>query len=42
KALKVRGLNLKRNFYLTRHKDRSSSPIGRVFMEFIQKAAKPH
>ncbi|MCP4751026.1 MAG: LysR family transcriptional regulator, partial [Proteobacteria bacterium] len=37
KALKVRGLNLKRNFYLTRHKDRSSSPIGRVFMEFIQK-----
>jgi DNA-binding transcriptional LysR family regulator len=35
KALRIKGLNLKRNFYLTRHKDRTLSPLGSAFSEFL-------
>jgi DNA-binding transcriptional LysR family regulator len=38
KALEVEGLNLKRNFYLTRHRHRSLSPPAREFNEFIKQA----
>lgn len=38
KALTVRGLNLKRNFYLTRHKNRSSSPLARAFIKFLNQS----
>jgi DNA-binding transcriptional LysR family regulator len=37
KAIDVKGLKLKRSFYLTRHKYRSLSPLGRVFIEFLKK-----
>jgi DNA-binding transcriptional LysR family regulator len=37
KALKIDGVNLKRNFYLTYHQDRSLSPLGKAFMGFIKK-----
>jgi DNA-binding transcriptional LysR family regulator len=37
KAIAVKGLKLKRNFYLTRDKYRSLSPLGRVFIEFLKK-----
>ena len=36
KALTITGMNLKRNFYLTLHKDRSLSPLGKVFIEFLK------
>ena len=36
-AVGVKGLQLKRNFYLTRHKYRSLSPLSRIFMEFLHK-----
>jgi DNA-binding transcriptional LysR family regulator len=36
KALAVQGVNLKRNFYLSVHKHRSESPIGRVFIQFLK------
>ena len=36
-AVNVKGLQLKRNFYLTRHKHRSLSPLSRIFMEFLHK-----
>jgi DNA-binding transcriptional LysR family regulator len=35
KTLTIRGLRLKRKFYLTRHRHRSLSPLGQVFMDFI-------
>jgi DNA-binding transcriptional LysR family regulator len=35
KALTVEGLNLKRSFYLTTHKQRSISPLGRIFRDFL-------
>lgn len=35
KALKIEGLNLKRSFYLTRHKHRSLSPLGSAFSDFL-------
>lgn len=35
-SLAVAGLNLKRNFYLTEHKQRSASPLGKAFRKFIQ------
>lgn len=41
KALTVRGMNLKRNFYLTLHKDRSLSPLGKVFVEFLKTSSGP-
>jgi DNA-binding transcriptional LysR family regulator len=34
-ALDVAGLNLKRNFYLTWHKYRSSSPLSQAFVKFL-------
>jgi DNA-binding transcriptional LysR family regulator len=37
KAIAVKGLKLKRSFYLTRHKHRSLSPLSRVFIEFLKK-----
>ena len=36
KALAIKGLNLSRNFYLSFHKYRGKSPIGRVFIEFLK------
>jgi DNA-binding transcriptional LysR family regulator len=36
-AIAVKGLKLKRSFYLTRHKYRSLSPLGRVFIDSIIK-----
>lgn len=36
KALAVDNLNLKRNFFLSFHKHRSGSPLGRVFMQFLK------
>lgn len=49
KVIKIEGLNLKRNFYLTRHKYRSQSPLARAFSDFLvrefetsaQSAARP-
>jgi DNA-binding transcriptional LysR family regulator len=35
-ALAIDGLDLKRSFYLTRHKDRSPSPLGRTFITFLE------
>jgi DNA-binding transcriptional LysR family regulator len=34
-ALKVDGLDLKRNFYLTWHKHRSPSPLHKAFVDFL-------
>ena len=36
KALGVQGLNLRRSFFLTRHKYRSLSPLSQAFIEFIK------
>jgi DNA-binding transcriptional LysR family regulator len=36
KALAVQGLDLKRNFYISYHKQRSGSPIGRKFIQFLK------
>jgi DNA-binding transcriptional LysR family regulator len=36
KALAVQGLDLKRNFYLSYHKQRTGSPIGRKFIQFLK------
>lgn len=35
-ALKVEGADLRRNFYLTRHKDRTPSPLCQAFIRYIQ------
>ena len=35
-ALEVDGLNLKRNFYLTRHRYRSPSPLSQAFVQFLE------
>ena len=37
KSIAVKGLQLKRSFYLTRHKYRSLSPLSRIFIEFLKK-----
>ena len=37
KALAIKDLNLKRSFYLTRHKHRSSSPLCSAFIDFLNK-----
>ena len=34
-ALEVKGLALKRAFYLSRHKNRSLSPLGETFYAFL-------
>jgi DNA-binding transcriptional LysR family regulator len=39
-ALEVDGLNLKRNFYLTWHRHRSSSPLSAAFVKFLKKKLK--
>jgi DNA-binding transcriptional LysR family regulator len=36
KALNVEGLNLKRNFYLIQHKQRTASPLGRSFIDYLK------
>jgi DNA-binding transcriptional LysR family regulator len=36
-ALKIDGVNLERQFYLTQSKNRSESPLGKAFREFIEK-----
>jgi DNA-binding transcriptional LysR family regulator len=36
KAIQVEGLNLKRSFYLTTHKQRTPSPLCGVFIEFLK------
>jgi len=36
RALEVDGLNLKRNFYLTRHRYRSPSPLSWAFVKFLE------
>jgi DNA-binding transcriptional LysR family regulator len=38
KALTIKGLNLKRSFYITRHRHRSASPLSKAFMEFLKKS----
>jgi DNA-binding transcriptional LysR family regulator len=35
-ALEVDGLDLKRNFYLTRHRHRSPSPLSEAFVRFLE------
>jgi DNA-binding transcriptional LysR family regulator len=37
KALAIKDLNLKRSFYLIRHKHRSASPLCTAFNEFLKK-----
>ena len=37
RTLAVKGLNLKRSFYLTTHKQRSVAPLCRSFIDFLQK-----
>ncbi len=37
KALTIKELNLKRSFYITRHRHRSASPLSKAFMEFLKK-----
>ena len=37
KALTIKELNLKRSFYITKHKIRSASPLGKAFLKFLQK-----
>lgn len=39
-AIVVSGLQLKRNFFLTRHKYRTPSPLNRLFIEFLTKELK--
>lgn len=39
-ALEVDGLDLKRNFYLTRHRYRSPSPLSEAFVKFIEDSWK--
>lgn len=42
RILKIEGLNLKRQFYLTTHKHRSLSPPCQAFIEFLKKDIKDH
>jgi DNA-binding transcriptional LysR family regulator len=36
-ALKVKGIDLRRSFYLTRHSQRTVSPVAQAFIRFIKK-----
>ena len=38
-ALKIKDISLKRAFYLTRHKDRTLSPLGEAFAAFLEEDA---
>ena len=40
-ALKVDGLDLRRQFFLTRHRHRSASPLSKAFVEFIKQHCGP-
>jgi len=40
KALAIKGVDLKRNFYLTTHKDRTASPLSRAFIGFLEERFK--
>ncbi|MBU3917806.1 LysR family transcriptional regulator [bacterium] len=40
RKLTVPDLNLRRSFYLTRHKERTMSPLGNAFWNFIQKTCE--
>jgi DNA-binding transcriptional LysR family regulator len=42
KALSIDGLQLKRGFYLTKHKYRSLSPLSQAFIEFLRKELTIH
>ena len=37
KALDIKGISLKRRFYMTRHRQRTPSPLCRTFIEFLKK-----
>lgn len=42
KALTIKGLSLRRNFYLTRNRQRTPSPLCQMFIQFIEKVcSKP-
>lgn len=41
KTLSVEGLNLKRSFYLTTHKQRTPSPLCRTFIQFLKQQLHP-
>jgi DNA-binding transcriptional LysR family regulator len=36
KAISIEGLNLKRSFYLTTHKQRTPSPLSTTFIKFLK------
>jgi len=36
KAISIEGLNLKRSFYLTTHKQRTPSPLCATFVDFLK------
>lgn len=36
KALKINGIDLKRKFYLTKYKNKTESPLGKIFIKFIR------
>ncbi len=38
RAISIKGLNLKRSFYLTQHRQRTPSPLCQMFIQFIKKA----
>lgn len=40
KGIGIKGLSMTRKFYLTRHKDRSESPVARAFREFLEYTVK--
>ena len=42
KAIAVNDLQLKRSFFLTRQKNRSLSPLNRIFIEFLKKGLKDY
>jgi DNA-binding transcriptional LysR family regulator len=41
KAIRIEGLDLKRSFYLTRHRHRSPSPVSQAFMKFLKQDLAP-
>ena len=40
KTLKIEGLHLNRHFYLTTHRQRSLSPMGRAFIDFLNQTVQ--
>jgi DNA-binding transcriptional LysR family regulator len=41
KAVAVEGLDLTRHFYITRHRQRSPSPLGAAFIDFLKQNLSP-